>query len=348
MKILYGIQGTGHGHISRAREILPILSQKAEVDLLISGTNCKLKLDNPDISYRTGLSLTYDSNGGVSYLQTALSLNPIRFLKDVKDLEIESYDLVVSDYEPISSWAAMKVGKRCIGLSHQAAFLSSRTPRPSRTSVFAEQILKHFAPSHKAIGFHFLRYDRFIEGPIIRSDVRNLNPVDGDHISVYLPAYDHRNLISIFRQCGSVRWEIFSPLCGESYTTQNVTVNPVGNESFLKSLESCSGVLTSAGFETCAESIYLGKKLMVVPIKNQYEQLCNAMALEKMGVPVQFELGEYSVNPIQKWLKDSSRAVLPEIADTEKITDKLIRYAGGKKPIPKQKEVNKKGAILLP
>lgn len=348
MNILYGIQGTGHGHISRAREILPVLSQKAEVDVLLSGHNCQMKLENLDISYKRGISLTYDSNGGVSYLKTALQLDPISFLNDVRHLNIEKYDLVISDYEPISSWAAMKAGKRCIGLSHQAAFLSDRTPRPSRTSVFAEQILKHFAPSHKAIGFHFLKYDHFVEGPIIRSDVGNLNPVSGNHISVYLPAYDHRNLIPIFRQCRSVRWEIFSPLCDESYTTHNVTVHPVGNEPFLQSLESCYGVLTSAGFETCAESIYLGKKLMVVPIKNQYEQLCNAIALQKMGVPVQFELGDHSVTPIQRWLCDSSRAVIPEIADAEKITDKLVRFAGGIKLNLKKEEINKAGAISLP
>ena len=37
MKILYGIQGTGNGHLSRAEEIVPILKKMAHVDVLISG-----------------------------------------------------------------------------------------------------------------------------------------------------------------------------------------------------------------------------------------------------------------------------------------------------------------------
>lgn len=327
MKILYGIQGTGHGHISRAREILPELSKSAEVDVLMSGTNCRMKLEDEEISYRRGLSLAYDSNGGVSYLQTALQLNPITFLKDVQNLDIHGYDLVISDYEPISSWAAVKAGITCIGMSHQAAFLSDRTPRPHQKSIMAEQILKRFAPCHRPVGFHFLRYDRFIEGPIIRSEIRRLNPSAGDHVTVYLPAFDHETLFSIFSQCPQVRWEIFSPLCQLPYMQNNVAVHPVGNLPFLESMESSVGVITSAGFETCAEAIYLGKKLMVVPIKNQYEQLCNAAALEKMGVHVGKELGNSFIRSVSSWLKSNNSVRIPEIADAAKITQKLLRFA---------------------
>ncbi|RYY68461.1 MAG: glycosyl transferase, partial [Chitinophagaceae bacterium] len=37
MKILYALQATGNGHISRASEILPILETMADVDVLLSG-----------------------------------------------------------------------------------------------------------------------------------------------------------------------------------------------------------------------------------------------------------------------------------------------------------------------
>lgn len=327
MKVLYGIQGTGHGHISRAREILPELSKSADVDVLMSGTNCKMTLHGLEVLQRRGLTLSYDSNGGVSFLKTAIELNPIRFLKDVQSLEIRQYDLVISDYEPISSWAALKEGVTCIGLSHQAAFLSDRTPRPANVSNFSEHILKRFAPCHRPIGFHFLRYDRFIEGPVIRSDIRQLTPSESNHITVYLPAFDHETLASIFSKFKQVCWEIFSPLCEETYTRNNLTIHPVGNEPFLKSLESCVGVITSAGFETCAEAIYLGKKLMAIPIKNQYEQLCNAEALKMMGVPVAQVTDTDFPDKIRDMLTSTHRHRIPEIADARRITQKLLRFA---------------------
>jgi hypothetical protein len=55
----------------------------------------------------------------------------------------------------------------------------------------------------------------------------------------------------------------------------------------------------SAGFEGPSEALYLKKKLLVIPISGQYEQACNAAALQKMGVPVHFEL---NTNKIQSWL----------------------------------------------
>lgn len=79
MRILYGVQGTGHGHITRARVVLPVLREIAEVDVLISGYNFHMDLDG-EIRYKVrGISLTYDSNGSVDFLETALQLKPLTF-----------------------------------------------------------------------------------------------------------------------------------------------------------------------------------------------------------------------------------------------------------------------------
>ena len=59
MKILYAFQGTGNGHASRAIEIIPYLQQKGQVDVLISGYQCQLKLPF-DVKYKYyGLSFIF-------------------------------------------------------------------------------------------------------------------------------------------------------------------------------------------------------------------------------------------------------------------------------------------------
>lgn len=333
MKILYGIQGTGHGHISRAREIIPLLSEQSSVDIILSGTNCRMQLEGVPVSQKRGISLAYDSNGSVSYLQTALNIHPVQFLQDVHNLEISKYDLVISDYEPISAWAALNSGIPSIALSHQAAFLSSKSPRPKNRSLFSEQVLKHFAPCHRPVGFHFQRYDTFILPPIIRRDVRELEPTTKNHITVYLPAFDHELLVSVFRQIPQVEWHIFSPGCDISYQTENIWVQPVGNVPFLNSMKRSTGVITSAGFETCAETMYLGKKLLVLPIKNQYEQLCNAAALNAMGIQVIKNMDATFKEQVNYWLKNATPVQLTESADTGHLTKKLVRYAGMKRKL---------------
>lgn len=335
MKILYGIQGTGHGHVSRAREILPLLSEKADVDVLISGYNCTMNLDGFKMTHKRGISLAYDSSGGVSYLQTALSIKPVTFLNDVQSLEVDQYDLVISDYEPVTAWASVNKKIPSVALSHQAAFLSKKSPRPKQKSIMAERILKHFAPCKKSVGFHFNRYDSFILPPIIRKEVRNMESTAGRHITVYLPAYHHHILVSYFKLIPDIDWHLFSPSSKESNTIGNVTIHPVGNIPFLKSLKSGMGVLTSGGFETCAEAMYLGKKLMVIPIRNQYEQLCNAAALKQMGITIINKVDDVLPVKVRSWIKEAPVIQLQEAADTERLTEKLVRYARKRKPVAK-------------
>jgi uncharacterized protein (TIGR00661 family) len=46
------------------------------------------------------------------------------------------------------------------------------------------------------------------------------------------------------------------------------------------------GIITGGGFETPAEALYLNKKLMVIPLRNHYEQYCNSAALAQLGIKV--------------------------------------------------------------
>ena len=65
MKILYALQGTGNGHLTRAQKILPILENYGELDVFMSGSNTQLKLENYDVKQRKGLSLFYNELGEV-------------------------------------------------------------------------------------------------------------------------------------------------------------------------------------------------------------------------------------------------------------------------------------------
>ncbi len=70
MKILYAIQGTGNGHISRARDIIPILARKGELDILISGTEADVELPF-SVKYKfKGLSFVFGKKGGVDLMAT--------------------------------------------------------------------------------------------------------------------------------------------------------------------------------------------------------------------------------------------------------------------------------------
>jgi uncharacterized protein (TIGR00661 family) len=279
MKILYAFNGTGYGHASRAISILPILKHY-DVDILVSG-----EMNPIDIGYQIkyrfkGFTFAYD-NGKLSYWKTFRQLNIIQFIKDILSLNVTQYDLVISDFEPISAYAAKLRGVKSLSLSHHASFLSEDTPRPSKIDRIAEWILKNYAPCEFNIGFHFKDYDDFILPPHIRSVIRDNknNTTKQDYILVYLSAYNPYDLVKVFGKYTDYKFIIISPEIKDAVNpTSNTTIKPADPIKFMDLLINCSGVITGGGFETVAEALYLNKRVLTIPIKGQYEQECNATA----------------------------------------------------------------------
>jgi len=72
-------------------------------------------------------------------------------------------------------------------------------------------------------------------------------------------------------------------------------------------MTSDKGILCGAGFETPAEALFLGKKLMVVPMKGQVEQHYNAAALKQLDVPVLKKVKKKNVERILHWIETEER-----------------------------------------
>lgn len=320
MKVLYAIQATGNGHISRAREVLPILRQMADVDILLSGSNSNLNLPFP-VKYRSkGLSLQYNNSGGLSYWEMMKKTNFIRLAKEIRDFPVKDYDLIINDFESISAWAAWYRQVPCISFSHQVSLLSDLCPKPNSWSPFSKLVMSQYAPASYAVGLHFKNYDDYIFTPIIRKEIRSLETCNKGHYTVYLPAVSDKQLMDVLHEIPEVRWEIFSRQIKYPYFDKNITIRPVQHDSFTQSLASCNGLLTGAGFESPAEALYLRKKLFVIPIKGQYEQQCNAEALKSLGIPTAKEFNASILPALKRWMNSS---FLPKVHYPD-ITERLV------------------------
>lgn len=326
MKILYAIQGTGNGHISRAREIVPLLQQYGELDLLVSGTEAEVSLSQP-LKYRLhGFSFVFGTKGGVDKWATFKLMNLPQLWRDMHSLPLKQYNLIINDFEPVSAWACRLQKIPSVSLSHQCSFVSPNTPRPDKWN-YAELLFKYYSPTTHHIGFHFERYADFIHTPVIRSEIRSLETTNGDHYTVYLPAYDDHLLAGYLKQT-DVEWHVFSKRQKKPYREGNVHIMPVNNLEFNKSLAGCQGLLTGGGFEGPAEALFLGKKVMMIPMKGQYEQQCNALAASRLGVPVVHEIDDHFGTELSKWLNAENNIKVNFPNETEKIVEDMVkRYA---------------------
>lgn len=130
------------------------------------------------------------------------------------------------------------------------------------------------------IGLHYEKYDSFIETPIIREEVRNADVKNKGHYTVYLPSFDEKYLTKRLKNI-DIKWEVFSKYYkGTTKISGNIEIHPINNERFIESLSTCEGILCNSGFETPSEALFLGKKILSIPMKGQYEQECNAAALK--------------------------------------------------------------------
>lgn len=324
MKILYAIQGTGNGHLSRAIEMIPALKKRVEVDVLISGIQGDIELPFPVKYHFKGLSFIFGKNGGIDYKKTILKNNIFRLISEIRSCPVDDYDLIINDFEPVSAWAAKLRRITCISVSHQSALLSENVPMPKHKDWLALKILKYYAPSIKQYGFHFKEYNPQIFLPVIRQSLRLAKRKQKEHYTVYLPAYSDEKIIEVLSAFENVEWQIFSKHSKQAYLYKNISIKPIDTKSFDKSIVRCKGVICGAGFETPAEALYLKKKLLVIPMKGQYEQHINAASLADLGIKVLPSLDLKQSKNIENWLLSDEKINVIYPDKTQQIIDGIL------------------------
>lgn len=282
MRIFYGVQGTGNGHITRARVMAKEL-QKAgiHVDFQFTGREFDKYFDMGVFNgYQVKNGLTFSvEQGKVNYLKTLVTAKPITFIKDIRQLDLRGYDLVVSDFEPVTAWAARSQGIPVVGIGHQYAF---RYDIPKRGSdPIADTVMHYFAPVSVGVGLHWHHFGQPILPPIIETDEEIL-PTIANKILVYLPFEDTQDILAYLSPFSQFDFHVYTPDplatgCG------HIQCKPLSRDGFKKDLYDCAGIISNAGFELASEALHLGKKILAKPLHAQMEQISNAAALKTLG-----------------------------------------------------------------
>ena len=281
MRILYGVQGTGNGHITRARALSTELANAGiDVDYIFSGRPRDLYFNmEPFGSFKTYRGLTFATNNGqIQFAKTVLTNNVLNLRKEIKSLDVHDYDLVITDFEPVSAWAARLQNKPCLGIGHQYAF-SYDIPIEG-SNWLAKSIMKHFAPASVSLGVHWYHFDNPILPPIIEPPLQNTK-VKPRKILVYLPFENIKHICGWLEEEKEYEFYVYHHLSGPE-DRGHVHLRPLSREKFQADLASSEGVITNSGFELASETIQYGKKILTKPLHGQMEQISNAAALKML------------------------------------------------------------------
>jgi uncharacterized protein (TIGR00661 family) len=315
VKVLFGVQGTGNGHISRANAISQELARYDDVfvDWILSGRppNDLFQVRGKQ-SFKRGLTFV-TRQGEVRYLATVKSNNVLTFARDVFTLELDHYDCLVSDYEPILSWAAKLRGKPVIGIGHQYAF-NYQIPMQG-DNRFNRALLRHFAPVDIGLGLHWHHFDQPILPPICDVPDGVLGH-RSDKVVVYLPFEDQQEVLNQLRHISDHEFFVYGPDLSDA-DLGHVHTRALSREGFKKDLVSSSAVVTNAGFELISECLSLGIRLLAKPLNKQVEQLSNGAALSQLGYATVVDSITTAI--CKDWLRNSEAVLVTYPSVHEKL-----------------------------
>lgn len=282
MKILYGVQGTGNGHITRARMMARYFNaHDLDVTYLFSGRAENTFFDMEcfgDYLWRKGLTFVTQA-GRVRYGKTALHNNLPRFVHDVLNLDLSPYEVILTDFEPVTAWAGKLRGRKVIGVGHQYAF-GDRVPKAGE-NIVATTVMRCFAPVSLGVGYHWHHFGhQNILPPVIDNHLPGNR--DGNFYLVYLPFEHQGTVTALLNGLEDYQFVQYSPELTDT-DSGNVALRKTCHDGFKRDLSRCRGVICNAGFELVSECLHMHVPLLVKPLHGQMEQLSNAAALRQLS-----------------------------------------------------------------
>ena len=293
-KILYGVAGEGSGHSSRARTIITYLEKRGhEVKVITYSKGYKNLKPYFDVEKIFGLHIFYKKNQ-VQFLTTVFknlaktheaNKSVRKVLKIIKKFEP---DMVFSDFEPISSFAASLKKLPLISIDNQHRLTNFKIEYPKKyqqEAVAAKTVTNLMLLNPKAylvtsfFKAKITRKKTYIFPPILKQDILKLKTKAKDFVLVYLTC-EFKEMVPILKKINK-KFVIYG--FNKDKEVGNLTFKKASHTTFVQDLANCQGIIANAGFTLMTESLYLKKPLLAVPVKGQFEQVLNAYYLEKLG-----------------------------------------------------------------
>lgn len=314
MKILMGVQGTGNGHITRARAMHTAFQKhNLDVDYIFTGREREKLFDMDEFGdFRCFQGMTFVTEAGsIKPIETYQHNSFRQLFRDIKTLDLSEYDLVITDFEPVTAWAARRQNKPTIAIGHQNAF-DFGIPKKGNNPI-VQLFMGYFAPAKVRLGLHWHHFGQPILPPIA-----DTHKVAGETINnkilVYLGFEEADQVIEWLTPFNDYEFYIYAPF-DQAEDRGHLYLRPLSRDGFQKDLADCNGVISNAGFELASEAIHLGKKLLVKPLKGQMEQLSNALALVKLELGMEMNTLDSVI--LRRWLDhfEGKQVVYPNVPE---------------------------------
>jgi uncharacterized protein (TIGR00661 family) len=300
--ILYGVNGEGAGHSTRAKEVLThLVAQGHNVHVASFDRGLQNLKSDFEVTEIYGFHFAYVNNrvrykrtiakNLIAVPQAAKSLHQLNHLVDEKKI-----DLVITDFEPLTCHIGHKRRLPVISIDNQHCLTNVEVSYPKeygRDAAAAKIVTKLMTPRANAylvISFFtapIRKRNTFLFPPLLRQEILDATPTEADHVLVYVTS----PAPALAKLLGSVRCRFIAYGFGREGNNDvgNVLFKKPSLDVFFADLVSARAVVANSGFSLVTESLHLGKPYLAVPVEHQFEQIFNAYWLEKSGFGAYWE-----------------------------------------------------------
>ena len=294
MKILFGVQTEGNGHITQCIATKQYLqSQGIEVTTAFAAKKKrglpKYFTDEFNVIDYDGFDFVFDNVGRVVIWKTIVKNTfelprlIVSFIKICSIIQKEKPDAIFNYYEPLVGLTALFFKNiKYVSFGHQYAMDSVIYPRINGYIVqklFLSIINKITSIRAKIVALSYYEFNdttMIVSPPILRAESYSISDKKEDFVLVYLMNEDMLpQLISQAKKYPDINIQCFTKLTKQYDELPNLKLFNLDGKLFQEKMKVCKSVVCSGGFETSAEAIYQNKPLLMIPMPNHYEQHVN-------------------------------------------------------------------------
>ena len=294
MKILFGVQTEGNGHITQCIATKQYLqSQGIEVTTAFAAKKkrglSKYFTDEFNVIDYDGFDFVFDNVGRVVIWKTIVKNTfelprlIVSFIKICVIIQKEKPDAIFNYYEPLVGLTALFFKNiKYVSFGHQYAMDSVIYPRINGYIVqklFLSIINKITSIRAKIVALSYYEFNdatMIVSPPILRAESYSISDKKEDFVLVYLMNEDMLpQLISQAKKYPDINIQCFTKLTKQYDELPNLKLFNLDGKLFQEKMKVCKAVVCSGGFETSAEAIYQNKPLLMIPMPNHYEQHAN-------------------------------------------------------------------------
>ena len=314
-RCIFIVQGEGRGHLSQAMALEEhLIAAGHTVEAVYTGSGgaqpipdyYKKNFSNRLHLFASPYFLRTPNKKGIYVLRTLLFnlLRTILYLREVKRIRKEIIlldpEVVFNFYDVVGGLAMRKLSDsiRRIGIGHHFFLHLDEYQCDGGNRIhkwflrFHTKLIMKSCDRILALSFRDTAGNQQIKvvPPLVRKKFRETNHKKGSRALIYLLNEGFiTDLISIAKSNPEFQADIFSQLPADTPVPGGLRLHAISDKDFLEKMESCSFLVTTAGFDSVAEAAYMGVPLAVVPVRNHFEQRCNSMDVVNSGLGVSSE-----------------------------------------------------------